>query len=60
MSDINQKIPYELMKFYYEVAVNKTLEELFSPESGHGWSKDEFDKIIYEEAIQNAIHQATE
>jgi hypothetical protein len=52
---MSTKIPYEQMVFYYEIAVNKALEKLFSEDAEHGWTKEEFDKMLYEEALRNAL-----
>lgn len=57
MSEPKMKIPFEQMAFYFEASIDKAMQELFNESNQHGWTKEEFDKTYYEEAIQNAFEQ---
>lgn len=61
MSDESKKkISYQEMSFRYDYAIRKAVENLFSTDSDHGWSEDEFQKIFYEEAVKNAFEATNE
>jgi len=56
MTDTKTKITFDEMAFYYDIAIRNAIDNLFSKDTEHGWTLEEFDKLNLEKAIQNAVN----